>query len=91
MCSAFSLTDLQYQRAVAGLTFAMASPWELDLRGHEYQQTDALRRAILGSTNLQSLNKLTVHGGEGANLSSSVQRDRRAAQISPFNGQNPYG
>jgi hypothetical protein len=71
-----SLTYGKYQRAVAGLVFAMTSPWHLDLRGHEFDEIDAICRAVLWSTSLESLNKLTVHDDESSNLSSSVQRDR---------------
>ncbi len=71
-----SLSDEKYARAVAGLIFAMASPWHLDLQGNEFKETDAIIRAILSSTSLMSLNNLTLHGDEAQNLSRCVQRDR---------------
>jgi hypothetical protein len=70
-----SLIYVKYQRAVAGLVFAMTRRWHLDLRGHEFDEIDAIYRAVLGSTSLLSLNKLTVRNDESSNLASSVQRD----------------
>ncbi len=36
----FRLTDAKYQFAVAGLIQAMATPWNLDLRGHSFDEGD---------------------------------------------------
>ena len=54
----------------------MTSSWKLDLRGHEFKETDALFFAILGSTSLQSLNKLTFNGNGSSNLKEALQHDR---------------
>ena len=72
------LTDAKYANAVAGLIFAMSEQWHLDLRGNEYEETDMFVRALLSSTSLESLNRLTVHGDESDNLARVIQRDRCA-------------
>ena len=63
---------------MAGLVFAMSVPWHLDLRGNEYENTDTIIRALLSSTSLESLNRLTVHGEEPDKLARVIQRDRCA-------------
>ncbi len=70
------MAEDKHHRAVAGLTFAMSTAWKLDLDGHKYEDTDALRRAVLGSTALESLNRLSVEGGDSKNLRESIQRNR---------------
>ena len=69
----FRLTDAKYANAVAGLIFAMSVPWHLDLRGNEYEETDMFVRALLSSTSLESLNRLTVDGDENDNLPRVIQ------------------
>ena len=59
----------------------MTVQWHLDLRGHEYEETDAVVRALLSSTSLESLNRLTVHGDESDNLARVIQRDRCAKSL----------
>ena len=79
----FSLTDAKYARSVAGLIFAVSTPWHLDLRGHEFapEETDTVCRAILSSTSLQSLNKLRFHGVESEGLVNAIRRERCAENL----------
>ena len=66
---------------MAGLIFAMSEPWHLDLRGNEFEETDAVVRALLSSTSLESLNRLTVNGKKYDNLARLIQRDRCAKYL----------
>ncbi len=60
---------------------AMTTKWSLDIRGHEFEDTEALRRAIFGSTCLVSLNSLTLKDAQDENISQSLQRDRSIAAL----------
>jgi hypothetical protein len=55
---------------------AMSTEWSLDIREHEFDDTEALRRAIAGSTCLVSLNSLSLKNAQTENISQSLQRDR---------------
>ena len=65
------LTDTVYERALAGLIQGASRPWSLDLRGHNFQDKDALVNAIVVGTSLVSLNKLSLTQDR-----TSLQRDR---------------
>jgi hypothetical protein len=60
---------------------AMTTKWSLDIRGHEFEDTEALRRAIFGSTCLVSLNSLSRNDAQDENISQSLQRDRSLAAL----------
>ncbi len=60
---------------------AMTTKWSLDIRGHEFDDTEALRRAILGSTCLVSLNSLSLNDPQDENIRQSLQRDRSLAAL----------
>ena len=70
------LVSAKHQHAVAGLVMAMSTEWSLDIREHEFDETEALRRAILGSTCLVSLNSLSLKDAQDENISRSLQQDR---------------
>jgi hypothetical protein len=70
------LVSAKHQHAIAGLVMAMTTEWSLDIRGHEFEDTEALRRAIFGSTCLVSLNSLSLKDAQRENINSSLQRDR---------------
>ena len=70
------LVSAKYQRAIAGLVIAKNTEWSLDVREHEFDDTEALRRALAGSSCLVSLNGLSLKNNEHMNISSSLQRDR---------------
>jgi hypothetical protein len=53
---------------------AMTTEWSLDIQVHEFDDTKALLRAIIGSTCLVSLNSLSLKNAE--NIKQSLQRDR---------------
>ena len=71
----FRLTDAKYQFAVDGLIQAMTRPWNLDIRGHNFD-AGALQSSIRGSSSLQSLNALTLSSSSWRNLSKALHRDR---------------
>jgi hypothetical protein len=54
----------------------MTTDWSLDMRDHEFDDTEALRRAILGSTCLVSLNSLSLKDSQKENINQSLQQDR---------------
>jgi hypothetical protein len=70
------LVSKRYERAIAGLVMATSAAWSLDVREHEFEDTEALHRAICGSSCLVSLNSLSLKDNAQANLSESLQRDR---------------
>jgi hypothetical protein len=62
---------------MAGLVMAKRTPeWRLDIRDHEFHDTDALHRALAGSAGLVSLNSLTLMDDDALNISQALQRDR---------------
>ncbi len=75
---------MQYQHAIAGLVMAMHTGWSLDIREHEFDDTQELHRALCGSTCLVSLNGLTLNNyiKNGTNLKADqninvlLQRNR---------------
>jgi hypothetical protein len=70
------LVSPKYQRAIAGLVMARTtSEWRLDIRDHDFDDS-ALHRALLGSSSLVSLNRLTLMDDANLNISQSLQRDR---------------
>ncbi len=70
------LASAKYQRAIAGLVMAQSSEWSLDLREHEFDKTEALRRALWGTSCLVSLNGLALKDDAEVNINMSLQRDR---------------
>ena len=70
------LASAKYQRAIAGLVMAQSSEWSLDLREHEFDETEALRRALWGTSCLVSLNGLVLKDNADVNINRSLQRDR---------------
>ncbi len=75
-CLAGRLTSPKYQHAIAGLVMARSTRWSLDIREHEFDDTEALGRALCGSTCLVSLNSLTLKDNSTENINRSLQRDR---------------
>jgi hypothetical protein len=76
-----SLVSAKYQRAIAGLVMAKGTKWSLDIREHEFDDTEALRRALYSSTCLESLNNLSLMNEATANINKSLQRDRSLVPV----------
>ncbi len=70
------LVSYKYQRAIAGLVMARSAPWSLDVREHEFNDTEALRRAICETSSLESLNSLSLRDDADRNISQILHRDR---------------
>ena len=70
------LVSDKYQRAVSGLVMARTALWSLDIREHEFKDTEALHRALCETSSLVSLNSLSLENNENANISQTLQRDR---------------
>lgn len=77
----------KYQHAIAGLVMAKsitgsdnpnnaALEWTMDLREHEFKDTAALHRALCWSSNLVSLNSLSLENDQGRHIKETLQRDR---------------
>ena len=77
----------KYQYAIAALIMAKsisgsdgtintAPGWRLDIREHEFKDTGALHRALCLSSNVVSLNSLSLEDDQNSNLNYILQRDR---------------
>ena len=74
----YRLGDKKYQNAIAGLVLAKQEPWKLDIRGHDFEDFEALGRSLRTSNSLVSLNKLLVKDDQknSKNLRILIQKRR---------------